>query len=373
MKGPIFIHTVTKKGKGYPVAERVPEKFHGVGAFDIDTGEKKASPDQITFTDTFSQKLIELARVNHKLVAITAAMPEGTGLNKFAVEFPDRFFDVGMAEQYAVSFASGLARGGLKPVVAIYSTFLQRAYDQLIHDVCLQNLNVVFAIDRAGLVGEDGPTHHGVFDIAYLRGLPNLVVMAPKDTEEFKMMLEFATYHDGPISVRYPRGGSPLGRTSPTGGVLSERASIPAQQSQVQLGMPEILREGNDLAILALGDMSYRAQEAADILLKEDDIYACVVNARFIKPMHDKFILNLAKKYKMLVTVEEGILDGGFGSAVLEVLEHYNAEEVRLKRIGLKDRFYEHGKREELFERYGLTAKGIAKTIRETLYAKDYH
>lgn len=366
MKGPVFIHVVTKKGKGYSAAEKIPEKFHGVGAFDIETGEKKSAPGQVTFTDTFSQKLIALARINHKIVGISAAMPEGTGLNKFAIEFPDRFFDVGMAEQHAVSFASGVAKGGFKPVVAIYSTFLQRAYDQIIHDICLQNLNVVFAIDRAGLVGEDGPTHHGIFDIAYLRAIPNLVMMAPKDTDEFEMMLEFAMYHDGPISIRYPRGGIPTQGLPPT-------STLNPQPPVIQLGFPEILREGSDLAILALGTMCYPALEAAELLLKENDVYVCVVNARFVKPIYHKFVLNLVKKYRLLFTVEEGVLDGGFGSAILEILERYNVDGIQLKRIGLKDIFYEHGKREELFERYGLTAKGIVTTIRETLYAKDYH
>lgn len=346
LNGPVLVHVVTKKGKDYAPAENDPASFHGVPTFDIATGKPLKKSDIPTYTKIFGQSLIRMAEKDKKIIAISAAMPEGTGLIPFAEKFPDRFYDVGIAEQHGITFSAGLATGGFHPVAAIYSTFLQRAYDQIVHDVCLQNLPVTFAIDRAGLVGEDGPTHHGTFDISYLRHIPNMVLMAPKDEDELQHMLFTSVNYNGPSAIRYPRGAAIGVELSP-------------QFKLLEIGKGEIILEGSDAVILAIGNMVYPAIEASSIL-KKDGIDAAVVNARFIKPIDESLILKLAYKYKNIITVEEGALAGGFGSAVLEVLERNSVTEVRVKRIGLPDKFIEHGSIKELHNIYGLNAEDIA-------------
>ncbi|HBO84638.1 MAG: 1-deoxy-D-xylulose-5-phosphate synthase [Deltaproteobacteria bacterium GWC2_42_11] len=350
LNGPILIHVITKKGKGYPPAEEHPSLFHGVGPFDIETGRlKKAASTLPSYTDVFSEALIEIAEKNPKVVAITAAMPEGTGLDRFAKKFPERFFDVGIAEQHAITFAAGLASQGFIPVTAIYSTFLQRAYDQVLHDVCLQNLPVVFALDRAGIVGADGPTHHGVFDFSYLRHIPNIVVMAPKDEIELKTLLKTAVECGKPAVIRYPRGsGSGFEKTS---------------DKDIGLGQAEVLREGSDLAIVAVGSTVYPCLEAAEKLAK-DGILVTVVNARFVKPIDEGIIIAIAKKTGGILTVEENVLEGGFGSAVIELMERNNITNCRVKRIGVPDMFVEHGSQEELRRLLGLDSRGIEEAAK---------
>jgi len=342
---PILLHVLTKKGKGYKFAEDSPGKFHGISPFYVNSGRKKSSGP--SFTQALGEKLVELGRLDPKVVAITAAMPEGTGLDKFAKEFPNRFFDVGIAEQHAVCFSAGLAQGGFKPVTAIYSTFLQRAYDQIIHDVCLQNLHVVFAIDRAGLVGEDGPTHHGPLDLSYLCHLPNMTVMAPKDQAELGQMLEFAVNFNGPIALRYPRGG------------VGPNLKLPAA-NPIELGKAEILRQGKDMYILAIGSMVYPSLEAAENLSK-DKIEATVINARFSKPLDKELFETVFAVKKPFLIVEEGVLTGGFGSLILDFVDREGLNSVKLKRMGLPPVFIEHGTRNLLLEKYGLDAKAITE------------
>ncbi|WP_297058061.1 1-deoxy-D-xylulose-5-phosphate synthase [Thermosulfurimonas sp.] len=350
MKGPLLVHILTKKGKGYLPAETDPETFHGVGPFDPQTGKILKEPGPPTYTEVFSRTMLRLARMEPRLVAITAAMPLGTGLKPFAREFPDRFFDVGICEQHAVTFAAGLALEGLLPVCAIYSTFLQRALDQIIHDVALPNVHVIFAIDRGGIVGEDGPTHQGQFDLSYLRLVPNMTIMAPKDENELQHMLYSALSFPGPVAIRYPRGrgvGVPL---------EDEFREIPR-------GQAEILREGRDLIILALGHLVPAALKAADILEKEG-ISCGVVNARFVKPLDEELICDLAARTGRVLTVEENTLLGGFGSAVAELLLDRGLR-VQLKRVGLPDRFIEHGSPSILRERLGLVPEALARAARE--------
>lgn len=351
LSGPVLVHVLTKKGKGYLPAEMDPASFHGVGPFVAETGRPKKEPKR-SYTDVFSSALIEIAERDDRVVAITAAMPEGTGLDEFALRFPDRFFDVGIAEQHALTFAAGLARAGFIPVTAIYSTFLQRAYDQVFHDVCLQNLPVVMALDRAGIVGQDGATHHGLFDIAYLRHIPNLILAAPKDEDELRHLLYSAVGYKRPVAIRYPRGSCSGARPA------SALTEIPA-------GKAETLREGSDLAILALGSMVYPALDAA-MGLEKDGIKAGVINCRFVKPLDEEAILGAALSTGALLTVEEHALAGGFGSAVLELLE---AKGVRcaVKRLGVGDEFIEHGTQEELRAMLGLDAAGIEKAARSLL------
>ncbi len=346
MRGPLLVHVLTQKGKGYRPAEDDPETFHGVGPFDPQTGrvfkDPKAPP---TYTEVFGQALIKLAEEEPRLVAITAAMASGTGLKPFSRKFPHRFFDVGICEQHAVTFAAGLALEGLLPVCAIYSTFLQRAFDQLIHDVALPNLHVVFALDRGGLVGEDGPTHQGQFDLSYLRLIPNFTVMAPKDENELQHLLYTALKLSGPAALRYPRGngvGAPLD---------SEFQEIP-------LGKAEILREGKDLLVLAAGPLVYEALKAAETLEKQG-VSVAVVNARFIKPLDEELICELSSQFPKVVTLEENTLWGGFGSAVAELLSDRRIP-TPLLRIGLPDRFIEHGSPAILREKYGLLAEKLA-------------
>ncbi len=344
--GPVLIHAITKKGKGYEPAERSPWVFHGIGSFDIETGNQVSS-DNISFSEAFGNCLVKLAKEDNRIVAITAAMTEGTGLSGFARAFPTRFYDVGIAEPHAVTFSAGLASQGLKPVVAIYSTFLQRAYDQIVHDVCLQNLPVIFAIDRAGIVGEDGPTHNGTFDISYLRHIPNLVVMAPKDGNELQDMLETAVSHDGPSAIRYPRG-------------TVSRIQKDKKPCKIPIGESEVLKNGNDILIIAIGNSVQPALDASQ-LLEELGISSCVINARFVKPIDAGLIGSLAQEIKCVLTVEENTINGGFGSAVLEHLSELNINGLKIKRLGLPDRFIEHGPQNLLRKMVGLDAEGIAR------------
>ncbi len=357
LEGPVLVHVMTTKGKGYPPAEENPDQFHGVGPFDIATGKVSgAKGGAKSYTGIFGETLVRLAAEDEKIVAITAAMPDGTGLTPFAKAYPSRFFDVGIAEQHAVTFAAGLAAEGFRPGAAIYSSFTQRAYDQVFHDVCLQKLPVTLALDRAGLVGDDGPTHHGVFDLSYLRHLPEMTVMAPKDENELQHMLKTAIYSDRPIALRYPRGngyGIPMDQ---------EPAILP-------LGRGELLNEGEDLAIIAIGISVYPAMEAAGIL-KERGIRAAVVNARFVKPLDRELILGWARRTGQIVTVEENALQGGFGSAVLELLEEERASGVKVKRIGIPDRFVAQGSQAQLRKDLGFDAAGIAATVEAFLARK---
>lgn len=353
LDGPVLVHVLTKKGKGYPPAENDPTGFHGLGKFDPDTGVAKKSVGEIpSYTEIFGDTLVRLAEEDSRLVAITAAMPDGTGLVDFRAKFPERFFDVGICEQHAVTFAAGLAVEGLRPVVAIYSTFLQRAYDQVLHDVCLQNLPVVFALDRGGIVGEDGETHQGLFDLSYLRHIPNLVLMAPKDEDELRHMLYTAVRHPGPIALRYPRGRGVGVNFSPTLRLLP-------------IGRGELLREGEDLLILAVGAGVYPALQAASELEKQG-LQTAVVNARFIKPLDEQLLLSLAARIGRVLTVEENVAQGGFGSAVLELFADHGLL-VPVKRIAVPDRFVEHGHPDLLRRKYGLDAEGIYKAALEFL------
>ncbi len=353
--GPILLHVLTVKGKGYPPAEKNPIAFHGVTPFDIATGEIRKKPAGApAYTKIFSQTMIELGHRFPDLFAITAAMPEGTGLVEFRKTFPERFVDVGIAEQHAVTLAGGMAAQGIRPVVAIYSTFLQRAYDQMVHDICLQNLHVIFALDRGGLVGEDGPTHHGVFDIAYLRHIPNMVVMAPKDENELRHMLYTAVLHDGPIAVRYPRG---------------EGQGVPLDKDfrKIPIGTAELLREGRDICLLAYGSMVPVAMEAVE-LLRAEGIDAGVVNMRFAKPLDTALLMSVVKKYSHIVTMEEGVLKGGLGSAILEWLAMSdNLGKVNVRMIGIPDQYVDHGAPKILRASLGLTAPDVVKSLKEWL------
>ncbi len=351
---PVLVHVATQKGRGYPPAEKNPSLFHGVGPFDRETGEIRKKPGRApTYTEVFGKMLTRLAFEDDRIIAISAAMPGGTGLKEFAGKFPDRFYDVGIAEQHGITFSAGLAAEGLKPVAAIYSTFLQRAYDQILHDVCLPDLPVVFALDRAGLVGDDGPTHHGNFDLSYMRSIPNLVLMSPKDENELQNMLKTALDCEHPSAIRYPRGE----------GVGVELDPYP---HPLTIGESERMTLGEDVAILAVGHMVYPSLHAARALKKEG-VDATVVNIRFVKPLDRKMIRELAAEIGRFVTVEENVLMGGFGSAVLEVLEEEGLQEVSVLRIGLPDRFIEHGSQEILRRKYGLDAQGIASRVKHFL------
>lgn len=353
MDGPVLVHVHTKKGRGYLPAEIEPDKFHGVGTFDVISGQvKKDEGAPPTYTEVFGQTLVKLAAENPNITAITAAMPGGTGLKVFAEKFPNRYFDVGIAEEHAVTLAAGMAAAGKRPVAAIYSTFAQRAYDQLLHDVCLQNLPVTLCLDRAGLVGDDGPTHHGVFDLSYLRMMPNMTVMAPKDENELRRMLITALSLDGPATLRYPRGTA---------------AGVPLTDDvqPLPLGKGEILREGGDVCFLAVGSMTANALQAAE-LLAADGIAAEVVNMRFVKPLDRELLLEAAGHVKLLVTVEENVLAGGFGSAVLECLADAGRT-VPLVRLGIPDRFVPQGDRSLLWEECGLLPYQMAARVRERL------
>lgn len=344
--GPTVVHVVTTKGKGVPYAEELPDKFHGGGPFDVATGKSK--PGALSYSEAFGRALVKLAGADPRICAITAAMPSGTGLSKFASTFPDRYFDVGIAEQHGVTFAAGLAKAGMRPVFAVYSTFLQRAFDQVIHDVALQNLPVTIAIDRGGLV-EDGATHQGVFDIAYLRAIPRMVVMAPKDENELQHMLHTALQYPGPASLRYPRG-------------KAQGVHLDEELKRLPIGKGEVLREGADVALVGLGTMTPVCLAAAELLAQEG-IEATVINPRFVKPLDTELLTRVGREVGAVVTVEEGYLSGGFGSAVLELFSEEGVP-ARVARVGLPDQFIEHGAPSHLYERYGLTSEGVAEKAR---------
>ena len=354
LNGPVLVHVLTQKGKGYRFAEDDPSRFHGMPPFDIDTGEPvtgSASPAP-SYTRVFGRTIVTLAQGDPRIVAITAAMSEGTGLDQFAGEFPSRFYDVGMAEQHGVTFAAGLATQGFIPVVAIYSTFMQRAYDQVIHDVCLQKLPVVLAMDRGGLVGADGPTHHGLFDFGFLRTVPNIVVMAPKDENELQHMVKTAVTCGGPVSLRYPRGtgvGVPLDE---------EPLAIPLGKGEILLDAPDAR-----VAIVAIGSCVHPALAAAG-LLRTEGIPVRVINARFVKPLDAELLTDTARKIAKLITVEENALMGGFGSAVLELLAEKGVTGVTVRRLGIPDEFVQHATQRELRRLYGIDAEGIAAAAR---------
>jgi 1-deoxy-D-xylulose-5-phosphate synthase len=354
IEGPTLVHIITKKGKGYELAERDPVKYHSVSPFHILTGKAKKEKSPIpTFTDTFASALIRLAKENPQVVGITAAMGSGTGIDKLSRELPGRSYDVGIAEQHAVTFAAGMATEGWVPVVAIYSTFLQRGYDQILHDVCIQNLHVVFALDRGGLVGADGPTHHGVFDFAYMRPMPNMVIMAPKDENELQHMVKTAVEHDGPIALRYPRGEG--------WGV-----SMDPEMQRLEIGKAQLLREGKDIVLVGIGDTVIPALKAAQDL-SQLGIEAAVVNARFVKPLDRELLLDLLARIPNLITVEDHVLDGGFGSAVLEFLADEGIGEVKVKRLGVPDRFIPQGTQTELRKMCGIDKDAIAQAALQML------
>lgn len=351
LQGPVLLHVLTQKGKGYEPAESDPATFHGVGPFDLKTGIVYKKAGASTYTGVFGDTLIDLAKHDERIVAITAAMPDGTGLNSFSKIYPKRFIDVGIAEQNAVTMAAAMSLQGLRPVVAIYSTFLQRAYDQVLHDVCLQKAPVVFALDRAGLVGEDGPTHHGVFDFSFLRHIPEMAVMAPKDEDEMRQMLFTALQYNGPVSIRYPRG---------------QAVGVTLNDMYIKLpwGRGEILETGNDILFIAVGTMVYPALEVAGIL-KERGISATVINARFIKPLDEELLVDAVRKHSCFVTFEENVLAGGFGSAVLELLADKGITKYKCLNIGLPDAFVTHGSTQILKEMLELTPDKMAERINE--------
>nr|WP_320011830.1 1-deoxy-D-xylulose-5-phosphate synthase [uncultured Desulfobulbus sp.] len=357
--GPVLVHVITTKGKGYKPAEENPGDYHGVGPFDIATGiQKKNSSAPISYTKVFGQTLSRLARQDKRVVGITAAMPAGTGLAPFAAEFPDRFFDVGIAEQHAVTFAAGLALEGLRPFFAVYSSFMQRSLDQLIHDVCLPKLPVTIALDRAGVVGADGPTHHGVFDLSFLRFVPNLTILAPKDENELQHMLAFCLEHDGPVVIRYPRGSG-------------EGVPLEADFAPIHYQEAEVLRDGSDLLLLPVGNRVAAAVEAAQ-LLETQGIRAAVVNPRFIKPLDGKLICELARETGKVITIEDNAIQGGFGSSVLELLQH-NGLHLPVKMLGYSDAFVEHGPQAILWKNAGIDSKGIAQAAVELVKNSDHH
>jgi 1-deoxy-D-xylulose-5-phosphate synthase len=352
MEGPLLVHAVTQKGRGYAPAEDDASRFHGIGSFDKASGTLTKKPAAISYTEVFGRTLTTLAEGDERIVAITAAMPAGTGLTHFASRFPDRFFDVGIAEQHAVTFAAGMAAQGMKPVVAIYSTFLQRAFDQIIHDVCLQNLPVRFMIDRGGLVGDDGPTHHGAFDLTYLRTVPNMILMSPKDENELAAMVRTAVEHDaGPIAVRYPRGAG-------------YGVRLDYEPSVVPLGKAELLRSGDDVCLVAVGSMVRPASDAAD-KLAGDGIECSVVNARFVKPLDAELIASEAVRTGRVVTLEESAAAGGFGAAVMELLSARGVDGVATRVVGIPDRFVEHGGRGLLLDQCGLGVADVVAAVRE--------
>lgn len=351
LDGPLLVHVLTTKGKGYKPAEDTPAKYHGVGAFDVATGKGAPKAGAKSYTDVFGETLVALAEKDPKIVAITAAMPDGTGLNAFAERFPQRFFDVGIAEQHGMTFAAGMAADGFRPVTAIYSSFVQRAYDQVFHDICLQKLPVTIAMDRAGLVGDDGPTHHGVFDLSYLRHLPGLTMMAPKDENELRHMLKTAIYSGVPMALRYPRGAG-------------YGVGMDAEVKELEIGRGELLLDGSDLCIIAIGSTVYPALEAAEALGRKG-FSVGVVNARFVKPLDAELIMSVANKTGRLVTVEENALQGGFGSAVLEMLYDSGMQNVKIKRLGIPDRYIEQGSQAQLRKDVGIDAEGITAAAEE--------
>lgn len=354
LPGPRLVHVITQKGKGYAPAESDSTRFHGAPPFDIETGESSSDRKIPTYTEVFGKTLVELAAHDPRIVAVTAAMPDGTGLVEFSRRFPDRFFDVGIAEQHAVAFAAALAAGGLRPVVGIYSTFLQRAFDQVIHDVCLQNIPVVLAVDRAGIVGEDGATHQGSFDLSYMRLVPNLVIMAPKDENELRQMLKTSLEGRSPAAIRYPRDKG-IG------------VKIEEEIKSIPVGKAEILREGRDMVLIALGNTVYPSLLASE-MLSGHGVRTSVVNARFLKPLDEETITRVARSCRRVFTIEEGTLEGGFGSAVLECLSRYDLGRIWVYRIGLPDCFIEHGSPSILRAKYALSPEGIVEAVRRVVH-----
>ena len=350
VEGPVFIHVVTEKGKGYDFAEKNPEMFHGVPPFDVHSGEM-ITRGEVTFSQAFGQHLVEMAEQDPRIVAITAAMPEGTGLVEFKKRFPNRFFDVGIAEQHAVTMAAGLAANGFRPYVAIYSTFLQRAYDQILHDVCLQKLPVVLAVDRAGIVGEDGETHHGVFDISYMRHIPNITVMAPKNIDELKEMLDYSLTMEGPVAIRYPKGNTGIDNIFPVKPLLGLKW--------------ETMVNGSDCCIFSFGRMLKVALEVADIL-KRDGISARVVNARIIKPLDEQLLMDISNRINKWITLEDTALQGGFGSSINEFVAAHQLP-VSVMNLGVGDRFVPHGSVERLLSELGLDSNSVAFKVKKFL------
>jgi 1-deoxy-D-xylulose-5-phosphate synthase len=348
---PIMLHVVTKKGKGYAPAEEDPEKYHSAAPFEVSTGKFLREGARPTYTDVFSDTITSLAADDPRICAITAAMSKGTGLEKFRENFPERLFDVGIAEEHAITFAAGLATSGYRPVVAMYSTFLQRGFDQVLHDVALQKLPVILAVDRAGLVGRDGATHHGVFDISFLSCIPNMVILAPKDEVELRDMLHFAVRYDGPIAVRYPRGQGP-------------GASLNVPVERLRLGEGRIERDGEKIAIFAVGPMVHEALRAAAIL-SERGVDPMVVNPRFVKPIDAEIIKHAASRADCFISLEEHVLNGGFGSLLSLEIDRLGLSNVKLKRIGIPDMFVEHGTTDDLREMLGLTPVQIADSCAE--------
>ena len=350
LSGPILIHVITKKGKGYEPAEQNPDKFHATSAFEKETG-KSLKEKKDDYSKVFGDELVKLAKENDKIVAVTAAMRDGTGLTNFAKEFPNRFFDVAIAEQHALTMAAGMAKEGLVPVVSIYSSFYQRAYDQIIHDICTQKLHVVMCIDRAGIVGNDGETHQGMFDLAFLNIVPNITIMAPKDFVELRQMLEFAVNYNGPIAIRYPRGG--------------EEKTKFITHEKIEKGKAEFLREGEDVSIIAIGKMVAKAQNVAEILEK-NGIEAEVINARFLKPLDKETIANSIEKTKNVITIEDGTIEGGLGTIVEELILEEKLTDVAFRKFGYPDRFIKHGKTEEIEDIFGLTEKNIVEYVEKS-------
>jgi len=358
---PILFHVLTKKGKGYEYAEAEPSGFHGIRAFDIETGKPKPPSKKKSngpaYSEVFGRHVVEMAEKDPRTVAITAAMTEGTGLKELSEKFPERLFDVGIAEQHAVTFAAGLAAEGFRPIVAIYSTFLQRSYDQICNDVSLQKLPVVFAVDRAGVVGADGPTHHGLFDIAFLRSMPNMTILAPRNGAELKLMLDWAVEQPGPVAVRYPRGSADA--------KCPEEPSVP-----IKAGEPEVIREGDDIAIVALGPMADAAFEASEELA-HSGVDAAGINARFAKPLDERFYYRLVERIERIITIEDGIASGGFGSALVDLMLKIRPDKAgSIVKLGFPDKFIEHGPRPTLLRKYGLSVDGIIDAAGKLLGTK---
>lgn len=348
LKGPVLVHVVTKKGKGYKPAEENPDKYHSTSSFDIETGKSKKEKG-IDYSKVFGEKLVDLAKENRKIIAITAAMCDGTGLSKFKKQFPERFFDAGIAEQHALGLAAGMAKDGLIPVVPIYSSFYQRGYDQVIHDICLQNLPVVMCVDRAGIVGNDGETHQGILDLAFFSLIPNLTILAPKDFKELEQMLEFAINLKRPVVIRYPRGG--------------EGKIKFGNHSEIKLGKAELIKEGTDITIIGIGKMVERAKEVSN-LLEESGISCEVINARFLKPFDKETVLNSINKTNRVITIEDGILRSGLATTVKELAIEKDIKSLSIKSYGYNDIFVKHGSVEELENVYGLDAKSIVESVK---------
>jgi 1-deoxy-D-xylulose-5-phosphate synthase len=359
-EAPVLVHVLTTKGKGYAHAEREPDAFHGTGPFDLATGDSPKKGGPPTYTEVFARTMIELMKEDPRVVGITAAMPQGTGLDLVRESFPGRVFDLGITEPHCVTFAAGLACEGMRPVVAVYSTFLQRAYDQILHDVCLQNLPVIFCLDRAGIVGEDGPTHHGLFDLSYLRAMPNLSLLAPADEAELRAMLHAALAREnGPIAIRYPRGRG-------TGAAMAKRPG------EAPWGKAEVKREGRDAVLVSIGHLGGAALQAAAILAGRG-IDAAVINARFVKPLDRELILAFAQKTGAVVTLEENVKAGGFGDAVFEAMNEAGLHRSPILRLGVPDVFVSHGSQAELRKELGLDPEGIAESVAAFLHKNEIH